>query len=234
MVAQARAAATRQKIIDASVELFADRGFAETGLNDITARSQVTSGAFYYHFGTKDALAAAIIDQGWPKAWEVFTKCTDSASPGLENVIVMTFSLSDLMKRDKSVWIANHLGQALGLLSGEGRHGFGERATSFITGVAAAIRRLDLREGVTPEAVGNMVWMTVHGCHLLSDALDDNVFQRLAESWEMLLPAMVREEALPYFEQFLARTAAQFQPISVDEFTARRRGQLHSFGEETG
>lgn len=229
MATQARAAATRQRIIDAAVELFTDHGFAETGLNDITRRAEITTGAFYYHFGSKEALATAIIQQGWPKALKVFTACIDSRSPGLENVIVMTFSLSDLLKRDKSVWIANHLNGALGQLSEEGRRGFRDRATTFVERVAQAVPVADLRDGVTPKTVGNLVWITVHGCHLLSDAMMDDVIARLAESWRMLLPAMVPAERLPYFEQFLARTAAQFQAFdvqSVDEFTARRQSVI--------
>lgn len=234
MAVQSRATATRQRIIDAAVELFTDHGFAETGLNDITASARITTGAFYYHFKSKEALATAIIEQGWPKAWQVFTACTNSPNPGLENVIVMTFSLSDLMKRDKSVWIANHLNGALGQLSEEGRRGFRQRATTFVSGVADSIRRSDIRDDVTPEAVGNMVWVTVHRCHLLSDAMMDNVFTRLAESWRMTLPAMVAEDSLPYFQQFLARTAQQFQPPVVDELTAKRHALLDVSGEQVG
>lgn len=67
MPRQPRAVETRQKIIDAAVELFAEKGYAETGLNDLTARAGVTTGAFYYHFTSKEALATAIMDQGWPR-----------------------------------------------------------------------------------------------------------------------------------------------------------------------
>lgn len=234
MTRQSRATATRQKIIDAAVELFTDHGFSETGLRDIADHAGITTGAFYYHFRSKEALATAIIQQGWPKAWEVFTACTNSPSPGLENVIVMTFSLSDLMKRDKSVWIANHLNGALGQLSEEGRLGFRQRATTFVNGVAGSIRRNDIRDDLTPETVGNMVWIAVHGCHLLSDAMMDDVFTRLAESWRMLLPAMVTEESLPYFHQFLARTAAQFAPPVIDELTVKRHAHLDISKEQTG
>lgn len=226
-----RAAATRQRIIDAAVDLFTDHGFSATGLNDIAERAQVTTGAFYYHFGSKEALAAAITQQGWPKAWEVFARCTESPAPGLENVIVMTFALSDLMKSDKSVWIANHLNQALGQLSEEGRQGFQQRASEFVDGVAGSIRRSDIREDLTFDAVGNMVWITVHGVHLLSDAMMDDVFARLTESWRMLLRAIVPAESLVYFEHFLSRTAAEFGQTNVKDFSAKRHEPI---GEAAG
>lgn len=232
-IAQSRSAATRQRIIDAAVDLFSDHGFAETGINDITALAQTTTGAFYYHFGSREALVAAIMQQGWPKAWEVFSRCTQSPTPGLENIIVMTYSLSDLMKNDKTVWISNHLNQAMGQLSEEGRRGFLARATAMVDGIAGSIRPADLRDGVSPQTVGSTVWVTIHGCHLLSDAMGDDVFARLTTSWQMLLPSLVSDESLPYFQQFLARTAAQFGPQPVDEFTARRQAIAETHSEES-
>lgn len=225
------ATATRQRIIDAAVDLFTDHGFSATGLNDVAERAQITPGAFYYHFRSKDELASAIIEQGWPKAWQVFTTCTNSPTPGLENVITMSFSLSRLMKDDKSVWIANHLSGALGQLSAEGRRGFRHRATTFVDGVADSLQRSDIREGVTSQTVANMVWITIHGCHLLSDAMMDDVFDRLVESWQILLPSIVPDDSLPYFQMFLARTAAGFGTQVVDEFTAKRHAARRIHGE---
>lgn len=222
MATQARAAATRQRIVDAGIALFTERGFSDTGLNDIARQADITPGAFYYHFASKEALAAEIIEQGWPKALAVFTRCLDLPSPGLENVIVMTFALSEVMKGDKSVWIANHLDQALAHLSEDGYRGFRSRAATFVGTVADALARSDIRSGLTLEAVGRMVWITVYGCHLLSAAIRDDVFTRLSESWRILLSAIVPVDSLSYFEQFLIRTTAQFAPIELDEFTARR------------
>lgn len=136
------------------------------------------------------------------------------------------------MKTDKSVWIANHLNQALGQLSEDGRREFQKKAATFVSRVAAAVNRADIRDGVTPEAVGNMVWITVHGVHLLSEAMMDNVFTRLTESWRMLLPAMVPDDSLPYFRKFLARTAGQFGPAPADEFTAKRKAKIDARDEE--
>ena len=209
MTVQPRATVTRQKLIDAAVELFTDRGYGETGLNDIADRAEVTTGAFYYHFKTKEDLARAVADQGWPKAWDLVDRCMQSRT-GLENVILMTFALSALMKRDKSVWISNHLNQSLGLLSEEGRKTFEHKAQSFTSGIADAIRPDDLRTDVTREDVGNQVWMMLHGCHLLSDAFGDSVSERLFRSWQILLRSVIPAESLSYFEQFLARTVAEY------------------------
>lgn len=209
-MAQGRAEATRQRILDAAVGLFAEGGYAETGLNDITGAASVTIGAFYYHFASKEAVATAIIREGWPKAVEVLERWLDPAKAGLENVIVMTFALSELLKRDKFVWVSNHLNQAFGQLSETGRVEFKRKADTFVDRIADAIQPADIRADLTRHEVGNCVWMMVHGCHLLSDALQDSVFGRLAESWRLLLRGIVPPESLPYFEQFATRTAAQY------------------------
>ena len=209
-MAQSRAEATRQRIIDAAVILFAENGYADTGLNDITAAAKVTTGAFYYHFASKESVANAIIREGWPKAVEVLERWLDPTKAGLENIVVMTFALSELLKRDKFVWVSNHLNQAFGQLSESGRVEFKHKADTFVTRIADAIQPSDIRDDVTRHEVGNSVWMIVHGCHLLSDALEDSVFQRLSDSWRLLLRAIAPAESLPYFEQFVTRTAAQY------------------------
>lgn len=210
---QSRSAATRQGIIDAAVALFTDQGYGETRLQDIVERAGVTTGAFYYHFDSKAVLGAAIMAQGWPKALTVIDDCLgDSSKPGLERVILMTFALSSLLKRDRSVWIANNLNQAFGQLSEDGRHGFESRARQFVARVAEVIDPDELRPDITPVDVGNQVWITVHGCHLLSDAMGDDVIDRLARSWHLLLPAIVPAATLSDCERFIVRLAGNQSP----------------------
>ena len=62
MVRQARSEATRRKIITSAVELFNEIGYPATGLGDIIDRAEMTKGALYYHFDSKESLATAIID----------------------------------------------------------------------------------------------------------------------------------------------------------------------------
>ncbi|MGA7420634.1 MAG: helix-turn-helix domain-containing protein [Acidimicrobiales bacterium] len=55
------ASATRSALLEAAAELFAEKGYGETSIRDITRRSGVTSGAVYGHFRNKaDLLAEAV------------------------------------------------------------------------------------------------------------------------------------------------------------------------------
>jgi len=54
---------TKQRILDTAEELFATDGFHRTSLRSITSRANVNLAAVNYHFGTKKALAKAVIER---------------------------------------------------------------------------------------------------------------------------------------------------------------------------
>ncbi len=51
---------TVQRILDAAESLFADKGFSETSLRQITGKAQVNLAAVNYHFGSKKSLIQAV------------------------------------------------------------------------------------------------------------------------------------------------------------------------------
>ncbi|OBW41655.1 Transcriptional regulator AcuR [Chryseobacterium sp. MOF25P] len=55
--------ATRQNILQKAFELIYSHGYQTTSVDDIIATTQVTKGAFYYHFKTKDEMGLAIINE---------------------------------------------------------------------------------------------------------------------------------------------------------------------------
>jgi AcrR family transcriptional regulator len=58
-----RSASTREAIIAAATRLFAERGFANTGIDEIARTAGVSKGALYHHYPDKvDVLAAAYED----------------------------------------------------------------------------------------------------------------------------------------------------------------------------
>ncbi len=57
-----RRADTRQRLLNAAAELFAERGVEGTSIDAIAQRADRTSGAVYDHFGGKDGLLLALLD----------------------------------------------------------------------------------------------------------------------------------------------------------------------------
>jgi TetR/AcrR family transcriptional repressor of nem operon len=58
-----KAEATRLNILQKAFELMYKNGYQTTSIDDILATTQVTKGAFYYHFRNKDEMGLAIINE---------------------------------------------------------------------------------------------------------------------------------------------------------------------------
>ena len=62
-----RRAETRERLLVAAAELFAERGVEGSSVDAIAERADRTSGALYDHFGGKDGLLFALLE-GWTDA----------------------------------------------------------------------------------------------------------------------------------------------------------------------
>jgi AcrR family transcriptional regulator len=83
--------ARRAALLDEATALFAERGYAGTSLEDIASASQVTRGAVYHHFASKQALFEAVLNSQESRAitritaagtagdpWEAATRALDA------------------------------------------------------------------------------------------------------------------------------------------------------------
>jgi AcrR family transcriptional regulator len=56
-------ASTRERLLKTAVEMFAQYGFAETSLREITETADANIAAINYHFGSKEGLYEAVLDR---------------------------------------------------------------------------------------------------------------------------------------------------------------------------
>ena len=54
---------TRERILDAAMELFSAKGFHDTKLDEIVAQASASKGSIYFHFPNKEKLFIALVDQ---------------------------------------------------------------------------------------------------------------------------------------------------------------------------
>jgi len=93
--------ATRASLIKAARELFGEKGYVDTSIDEIVARAGVTKGAVYHHFDGKEGLFRAVFEQ-------VHTEVTDQAAAEFLGPDSWTALLDGC-----ALWIDAHLDPAI-------------------------------------------------------------------------------------------------------------------------
>ncbi|MBB3083233.1 TetR/AcrR family transcriptional regulator [Geodermatophilus sabuli] len=72
----------RQQLLDVGRELFAQRGYEATSIEELAARADVSKPVVYEHFGGKDGLYAVVVDREMQRLLDRFTSAlAEGGSP---------------------------------------------------------------------------------------------------------------------------------------------------------
>ena len=94
-----KAEATRLTILQKAFELIYVKGYQTTSIDDIIATTQVTKGAFYYHFKNKDEMGVAIINEILkPTLADIFIQPLQKYQNPLDSIYHLMYDL--LMKNE--------------------------------------------------------------------------------------------------------------------------------------
>ncbi|BDH13448.1 ScbR family autoregulator-binding transcription factor [Streptomyces hygroscopicus] len=94
MARQERAVRTRSRIVQAAAQAFRDQGYEGTSTTDILKRAEVTRGALYFHFPSKEAIADAVVEH------QIELLPPPVATSSLQRVIDITFRLARALQDD--------------------------------------------------------------------------------------------------------------------------------------
>ena len=86
---QSRSKETQKRIIDASLDLFSKLGYDGTGVADICNEANVSKGAFYHHFNSKQAVFLALLNNWLNELDLSMQEARDSARSVPEDLINM-------------------------------------------------------------------------------------------------------------------------------------------------
>ncbi len=163
-----KCAATRERLFQAALDEFRQRGIPATRIEHIARRAQVVRGTFYFHFPSKDHVLE-----------ELRLRCQKQLLLELEQLDPKTVSISELIetllngveRADKMVADTGLMQVALAVYV---RHALRkepkkekallaiERIEILLTGIA---RRGALRRDVSPDALANLLLTSIFGIY---------------------------------------------------------------------
>lgn len=203
MVRQARSEATRRKILDAAVEVFRRDGYP-AGLNVILGHAQLTKGALYYHFDSEKAVAAAIVDEASSAFLNSFDAVCRTPSPALENMIHGVFAVVQIFNSDPLARTGGRLITALGA-DAEVSAIHRSWIAAMTDQVKKAIAEGDIRPDLDAASVAEVIVSALLGARELEPGGGNGLVRRATTVWEILLPAIVTDDAIEYFREYLSR-----------------------------
>ncbi|MBT2369081.1 TetR/AcrR family transcriptional regulator [Streptomyces sp. ISL-10] len=103
MARQERATRTRAAILEAAASVFAERGYEAATIADILARADVTKGALYFHFSSKEDLARGVL------AYAVTTEGVPEQPSKLQEVVDVSMVLAHRLPREAMLRAASRL-----------------------------------------------------------------------------------------------------------------------------
>jgi AcrR family transcriptional regulator len=168
---QVRADRTRAMVIDETVRCVLEEGFGAASAKHITERAGVTWGVIQYHFGDRDGLLMAVVDQGFGQLMACLKDVQPQlgAKSGRQRTELVINAVADAFLSPTSI-------AALEILVATriGRADVDERHLVELFSTLTDLGRY-VADGVDPahaDAIGNLIWTTLMGAMVANMAVD--------------------------------------------------------------
>jgi len=138
--------ATRQRILEAAEEVFADKGYHGAVVDDIVEIAQTSKGGFYFHFPNKQGIFLALVDSLTPRLASAVERAIADKPNAVAKVDAALHIVLETFARHRRL-SKILLVEAVGL-----GHGFDEKLMS-VRGQFIALIRHYLDEAIREEAI---------------------------------------------------------------------------------
>ncbi|MEU3705366.1 TetR/AcrR family transcriptional regulator [Streptomyces anulatus] len=202
---QERAEQTRRALLLAAAEVFDEFGYAGASITRILKRAGVTAGALYFHFGSKEDLAKAVMNS------QPDTLVPLLAASGLQRLIDLTLVWSWQLQRDPllraGVRLTNEQASIGDSLNADPYEKFRGIMTSCLH---EAREEGELQPGIEPTVVAEFVIAACTGMQMYSNVVSGrrDLPERTQQMWNLLLPGIAVPSVITRAEATPARGAA--------------------------
>jgi TetR/AcrR family transcriptional regulator, transcriptional repressor for nem operon len=215
---QRRADTTRHRLIAAASRQFAHRPYSMVSLDDILAEAELTKGAMYFHFSSKQALAVAITDDLNEMSRAAVAELLTRKMSGLEALIDLVYLLAVQDSQNEVARAGVRLLETLDnttVLAATLWQSWIEFVTTLIH---KAVAEGDVVDHHDPEDIAKMLVALWVGIRRISDPdQPEHHLDNLQNAWILVLPIFTNPDRIDYFTQFIKRRhALAVKKVSVE------------------
>ena len=203
-----RADTTRQRLIAAASRQFARHSYSMVSLDDILAEAELTKGAMYFHFPSKQALAVAIVDDLTEMSRAEVSELLARKMSGLETLIDLVYLLA---VQDTQHDVARAGVRLLETL--DNTTALPTAVWQWIEFVTTLIKKAvtegDVVDHDDPEDIAKMLVALWVGTRRISEPdQPEHRLDNLQKAWILVLPSYTNPGRIDYFTQFIKRCHA--------------------------
>jgi TetR/AcrR family transcriptional repressor of uid operon len=193
MAQQERAVRTRDAVLAAAAEAFADAGFLATSMSDIFARAGVTKGALYFHFTSKEELAFAIIDAEEETARDLIGAILAGDSPPLQKLIDISFRWGREIQSNPIVQAGLRMIIEQGTYSRPMPMPYNQWQEITTQLLGEAVERGDVERGADLKSVSEFIVSAYVGAQVVSAVMSNHkdLIRRIEAMWQIVLPTLL-------------------------------------------
>ena len=201
-----RADTTRHRLIAAASHRFARRSYSMVSLDDILAEAELTKGAMYFHFPSKQALALAIIDDLNEMSRAAVSELLTRQMSGLETLIDLVYLLAVQDTQNEVARAGVRLLETVDDPTDPSTTVWQSWIEFVTTLIQKAVTDGDVVDHADPEDVAKMLVALWVGTRRISD-LDqpERYLDNLQKAWILALPSFTNSDRIDYFTQFIKR-----------------------------
>jgi AcrR family transcriptional regulator len=130
----------RADLLEAALEVFADRGYRDASVDEIADRAGYSKGAIYFHFSGKEGVFFALLEERVDAPLYAGLELLATGPPGQDMSVEATRQFTEMLRKQRQVLLLDQEFRSLALRDGRLRRRYVERQRRLRSAMAHALR----------------------------------------------------------------------------------------------